>query len=320
MPLALKRTMAVMAVICLASATNAEDRSSAVAQHATGGPGIPDGRGPPFLLPTPCAGDISPDTSAGDPDVSIRDDATLNVMFHGNRFVAAPELVAEFERLNAGERVNWTALPPSNTRRVIAHGPESFAGSRPFFPDVVMMPAFVPVDGRSGRWVNRGLYSNLHGIVLIARAGDPNVTGTDVKAIVNNPQVKVVLAGQQALAFPLIAASGLRFDDWSSSGVPDDPRFGVSQQRHHRSVPARILAGCEDVGFEYLQSLPYLEQQFPGRFGFVAVAMSAEDRASEASYLYVHSAGPHVASGEKFATFMKSKEALTVLSKYHLEP
>ena len=271
-------------------------------------------------MPTPCAGDIAPDTHAGDPDVSIREDATLNVMFHGNRFVAAPELAATFERLNPGEHVSWTALPPANTRRVLRDGPQAFAGSKPFFPDVVLMPRFSPMTQPDRALVNRGLYSNLHGIVLVARSDDRDVVGQDIKAIVNDPKVKVVLAGQQGLDFPLISASGLSFDGWPSSGLPSNPRFGVSQQRHHRSVPARILAGCEDVGFEYLQSQPYLEKRFPGRLKFIPVEMSAVDRTSEASYVYAFSAGPHVASSEKFVAFLKSDDALAVLRKYHLEP
>lgn len=277
-------------------------------------------KGPAFLAPTPCAGDISADTHSGDPDVSIRGDATLNVMFHGNRFVAAPELAAAFERLNPGERVSWTALPPANTRRVLRNGPESFGGSKPFFPDVVLMPHFIPMTQAGKVLINRGLYSNLHGIVLIARSDDRDVVGKDIKAIVNDPKVKVVLAGQQGLDFPLITATGLSFDDWPSTGLPSNPRFGVSQQRHHRSVPARILAGCEDVGFEYLQCQPYLEQRFPGQFKFVRVEMSAADRTSEASYVYSLAAGPHAASSEKFVAFLKSEDALIVLRKYHLEP
>jgi len=275
---------------------------------------------PAFLTTTACVGDIPADTFLGDPDVAIRDDATVNVMFHGNRFVAAPELVAAFERLNPGERVSWTALPPANTRRAVANGPQSFAGSKPFFPDVVLMPLYAQTTASGKKLINRGLYSNLHGIVLIARADDENVSGTDVSAIVNNPSIKVVLAGRQALNFPLIAVSGIRFDEANTDAGAHTPRYGVSQQRHHRSVPARILAGCEDVGFEYLQSQPYLEQQFPGRFKFTPVAMSAEDAATEASYIYLVPDGRHGDAAEKFISFMKSRDALMILRKYRLEP
>ncbi len=310
---------ALVATVFFCTASNATEPAPAASPWVSGSPALP-AMAPPFLMPTPCAGDIPPDTFAGDPDVSIRSDATLNVMFHGNRFVAAPELVAKFERLNPSERVSWTALPPANTRRVISSGPQSFAGSKPFYPDVVMMPALSQATQTGKKLINRGLYSNLHGIVLIARAGDQNVSGTDFRAIVNNPKVKMVLAGQQALDFPLIVVSGVNFGAPPTDGTPRISNYGVSQQRHHRSVPARILAECEDVGFEYLQSQPYLQERFPGKFKFVSVAMSAQDAASEASYLYLVPEAVNADSAVNFVSFMKSGDALEILRKYHLEP
>lgn len=279
----------------------------------------------PFWNATKCDGDIPAAPGDGDPDVSIRDDATLNVMFHGNRFVAAADLAAEFERLNPGQKLSWTALPPANTIKVLRNGPQPFAGSKPFYPDVFMgnqllNTSILQSSEIKRKIVLRGSYSRIHGLVLIARADDPNVTGTDIKAIVNNTKVRVVLPGQQPLTHPLVAVFGYNFDKAMLGRLPTNPRFGVSQQRHHRSIPARIAAKCEDVGFQFLQSQPYLEAKFPGKFKFIPVPISDEDAAGEESYLFAMPGGPRAAAAEKFIAFMRGPEALAVLRKYHLEP
>lgn len=286
-------------------------------------------RNSPLFKTTPCAGDIAAEPGDGDPDISIRDDATLNVMFHGNRFVAAPELAAEFERLNPGQRVSWTAIPPTNTLRVLLNGPMKVAGGKTFFPDVFMgtqqlLVAFTqantPGNNPPRKIQMRGSYSRIHGIVLIGRADDPNFTGTSASAIVKNEKVRIVLPGQQPLTHALVSVYGYDFDKSKLARMPTNPRFGVSQQRHHRSIPARILAKCEDVGFQFLQSKPYLEAAYPGKFKFVPTPISDEEAAVEESYLYTLPGSPRAKEAERFVSFMRSPEAIAILRKYHLEP
>jgi hypothetical protein len=313
--------LALLTCLCMAASPVAPaPASDAAASRAQ------DERHTPFWQPTACAGDIPADPGDGDPDVSIRDDSTVNVMFHGNRFVAARELATEFERLNPGQKVSWTALPPANTMKVLQNGPQPFAGSKPFFPDLFMgnqllYNALLQNKDASKRKIQlRGSYSRIHGIVLIARADDPNIAGSDIKTIVNNLKVRFVLPGQQPLTHPLVSIYGHNFEKSQLARLPSNPRFGISQQRHHRSIPARILSKCEDVGFQFLQSQPYLEAEFPGKFKFVPVPIPEEEAATEESYLFAIPGGPRAAAAEKFLSFMKSSEAVAILRKYHLEP
>lgn len=280
----------------------------------------------PLIEKTPCAGDAEEVGSAGsDPDISMPADATVFVMMHGNRFVAARDLADAFERANPGERVAYTAIPPVYTVRALEQGGLNVGAEKMFRPDVVMAPpavtkALAEMKFKGELLEDRGLYSRVHGFVLMARAGDGRVTGTDWKGILKDERLKLSLPGQQVPAF---TSFGPLVDGLGREGLEariKAGRAGGTDVRHHRSMPARIAAGCEDIGIQFLQSRVYWESQRPGTFKFIDVPIEPADAAKEESKIFIVKATKRRASAEKFVAFVQSPAGQQILEKYRLAP
>lgn len=279
----------------------------------------------PLIEKTACDGDVEPVGKAGtDPDIVMPPNATLHVMMHGNRFVAAKDLAEAFEKANPGERVAYTAIPPVYTVRALEQGGLNVGAEKMFRPDVVMAPpaATKIIDGmrwKSAPLTDKGIYSRVHGFVLMARADDARVAGADWKATLRNKRLRLSLPGQQV---PEFTSFGPLLEVLGREGLEERIRTGMAggtDVRHHRSMPARIAAGCEDIGIQFLQSKPYWEFQRPGVFKFVDVPIAPEDAAKEVSRIYVVNASQRRASAEKFVAFMLSPAGQQVLKKYSLE-
>jgi hypothetical protein len=279
----------------------------------------------PTVQPTECPDDIKAGFPVDDPDVRLSRDSTLNVMFHGNRFVAAAELAEAFERLNPGQRVAYTAVPPAFTIQALQNGTFPLDSSQvPFVPDLVMGNSFLGqalADPETKASAAPGvLYSRVHGLVLVGRAGDTKLASFDTFKILNDPNVRVLIPGLQLQTHPLARAVYSAVRGLSPATLAEGKRFGVSQIRHHRSIPARILAGCEDVGFQFLQSQPFLEAKYPGKFQFIPYAIDPEFASNEESYAYVLTNSRRRAAAEKFTAFLTSPDAVAILRRYRLEP
>lgn len=285
---------------------------------------LPSGR-QARLVPTACPGDIEPGFPADDPDVRLLPDSTLNIMFHGNRFVVAAELVDAFQRLNPGQRVSYTSVPPAFTIQTLQTGTFT-TGNNPvrFSPDLVMGNTFMGkalADPETKAQAAPGvLYSRIHGLVLVGRAGDPKLASRDVFKILNDPAVRVLLPTVQNSSHPLSFVVFAAIKGLTPANITDNKRFGASQLRHHRSIPARLLAQCEDVGFQFLQSQPFLEAKYPGKFQFLPYGIDADTASNEDSYAYVLTNSKRRAAAEKFTAFLTSPEAVAILRRYRLEP
>jgi len=278
-------------------------------------------------LPTPpCAGDIPPGLYANDPDIRLVAKPTVTVMFHGNRYVVAAALAEAFEKANPGQLVAYTSVPPAFTIPAIEESQITVAGApTPFVPDVVlgntaMGDSLRAMQGDRFKVSQGTLYSRVHGLVLVGRAGDSKFTGLQPAKILNDPSVSILVPRGRVDTHPLAVAVYAAVLDFNASAPVQNPRLHAAQIRHHRSVPARILASCEDVGFQYLQSQPYLEKTFPGKFAFLPYAITPEAAKSEESYAYVLTGSPRRASAEKFAAFLTSPAAVDILRSHRLEP
>ena len=164
------------------------------------------------------------------------------------------------------------------------------------------------------------LYSRVHGLVLVGRSGDQKLASRDTFKILNDPNVRVLIPGLQVQSHPLARAVYAAVKGLTPASLAESNRIGVSQIRHHRSIPARLLAECEDVGFQFLQSQPFLEAKFPGKFQFLPYGIDPESAAAEASYAYVLTNSKRRAAAEKFTGFLTSPDAVAILRKYRLEP
>ena len=274
-----------------------------------------------FASKTPCAADASAGTEQ-DEDVKIRNDGNFNVMFHGNRFVIAREIVAAFEAEHPGVRVSYTAIPPINTIRAVQSGGTDAGQAGVFAPDVVMGPrSFGELrDGQSAKLDSKALYSRIHGLVLMARAGDARVEGTDWLKLVRRNDLRIVIPGDQQRQHVLIHSYAAAFGEEGVDAMKTSRRVGVSSIKHHRAIPARIEGKCEDIGLQFAQSRAYWEQQKPGAFRFVDVTASETDLALEDSYVFSVAASTRQDLANKFARFMTQPTALSILTKYSLEP
>ena len=286
---------------------------------------------PVWKEPTVCEAERGVYDPAVDKDYEFRRDADLFVMFHGNRFVAAPAIVAAFEAANPGVRVSWTSLPPIYTIFKVAPEkirqnmpkdiPEGLA-SQPG-PDVVMLSrgTLAGLYGTAFNIHDAKLYSKVAGMVLVARQDSPVSGITDA---IRRPDVRFVLAGGQNVrhhstySVPRIALGDAVVDDLLARATTS-----FSQVTHHRSIPARLLAGCGDAGFQYKQSEPYLRARFPGQFKFFDVPTDQRVRetldADEDSYLLVASGTKNRSLAARFSAFMVGAEGQRILSKYHLD-
>jgi Bacterial extracellular solute-binding protein len=274
-----------------------------------------------FLMPTSCVSE--PEYSSGDPDVVRKGPrTTVNVMFHGNRFVAARDLASAFEKMYPNEVVSYTAIPPSNTLKALESNGREAGSAGLFEPDVVMGLEFWGELKKNSvkRLTPYGKYSDIHGMVMIARKDDKRISNTDWSGNIKNKSIKIVLPGVQSPHHALVAIYSDVLGPEGIEGLKNNPRVGATQIRHHRSMPARIKGGCEDAGIQFLQSKRYLEKTEPGVFQFIPVPISEKLRRSEASYVYTVNGAGHAKSAELFAKFMLSKTAQTILKDYSLGP
>jgi hypothetical protein len=279
----------------------------------------------PLIEKTPCAGDAEEIGASGrDPDIAMPGDATVFVMMHGNRFVAARDLADAFERGNPGERVAYTAIPPVFTIKALEQGGLNVGAERMFRPDVVMAPPATTKILAEMKWKgdlleDRGLYSRVHGFVLMARAEDGRVVGSDWQAILKDERLKLSLPGQQV---PEFTSFGPLLETLGREGLEariKAGKAGGTDVRHHRSMPARIAAGCEDVGIQFLQSRAFWQAQRPGVFKFVDVPIAASDAAKEDSKIFIVKATERRLAAQKFVAFVLSPAGQQILRKYRLE-
>jgi hypothetical protein len=317
------------------SSTIASEGQRAQAESRTG-PTTPPSLN--LLNPTRCDS-VERELPLRQEDVHIRNDATLNVMFHGNRFVAAEELVRGYEAENPGERLSWTTLPPKNSINAIKSiGRDPEVSASRFLPDVVLGPkaldtAILPLRDDGVHVVNKGKYSSVTGLVGIARSNDdrvrPSGGGHLLADTIARAGLRVVLPGYQERAQIFIKT----IDALLGEGVLDQlsaaGRVDVSEIRHHRDIPARVRTGCSDLGIQFLQSKAYWELHAPGAFQFVDIPSSKSDLQLEDSYAFVVRPNPtsqlttsaqKTRSADAFARFMFSPSAEVILRKYGLQP
>jgi len=276
-----------------------------------------------FASKTPCDADAG-STGAADQDIKVRPDANFNVMFHGNRFVIAQEITTAFEAENPGVRVSYTAIPPINTIRAVRSGGTDAGSAGSFMPDVVMGPRWLgdvkDVATQTKQLEARAMYSRVHGLVLMARAGDARVAGNDWMAIVKNGDVKVSLPGEQPRQHVLVHQYAAALGEEGLDAMKTSRRVGVSSIKHHRAIPARIEGKCEDVGLQFAQSKVYWNEQRPGVFKFIDVSASEDDLALEDSYVFTVAGSKQQELSLKFARFMTQPKAVAILTKYSLQP
>jgi hypothetical protein len=281
----------------------------------------------PFLTP----GDDCPQDPAlfdeADPDVRLVPNPQLSVAFHGNRFVIAKDVIAAFESANPGVRISYTAIPPIFSVRALTEAGIRFPGGRAFNADVYMGPAHLGATKILGAapgqelLTQHGLHSQVNGLVLLARADDTRVR-SDAKwqEVLRDPSLRLALPGDQDAGFTLFGPVREALGDDQFRALPKNPRVGASRTRHHRSIPSRILAGCDDVGVQFLQSKQYLEALHPGKFKFIDIPISVDSKRSQESYLF---ATPKAASNElatKFIQFLRSDEVKAILNRYSMTP
>ncbi|MEI7995545.1 MAG: substrate-binding domain-containing protein, partial [Methylococcaceae bacterium] len=274
-------------------------------------------------------------TATGNPDVHLKPNASITVMFHGNRFAVAEEIVNAYEK-KYGTTVSYTSLPPGVTVRVLAkylksaHPPiqgDKWSPSQATIdlinPDVVMLnPGILGLDKTrlgnelSGMVSPLGLYSTVHDVVMVNRASDKRVTSFE--AAFEGKSLRFVMPGKNSnLPIWKILENKLgkeKFDAIKNSG-----RMGLSHPKHHRFVPLRIAASCEDFGFQYWQSAPSLERDYPGQLKFTKLNLARTDLVAEDSAVYVVKQTKNESEAKRFAEFMLSADAQTILKKYHLE-
>jgi hypothetical protein len=281
----------------------------------------------PFLKPV---NDCPQDPSLygeNDPDVRLVPNPQLSVAFHGNRFVIAREVIAAFENANPGSRISYTAIPPIFSVKALTEGGVQFPGGRVFNPDIYMGPPMLgsmKILGASPGQeflVQHGLHSQVNGLVLVARSDDSRIP-RDAKwdEVLRHPALRLSLPGDQEAGFTLLDPIRKSLGDDLFRALPNNPLVGVSRTRHHRSIPSRILAKCDDVGVQFLQSKQDLESAYPGKFKFIDIPISEDSKVKQQSYLF---STPRAATNElamKFLAFVQSDEVKAILLRYSLIP
>lgn len=271
-----------------------------------------------------CALENTAQPSGTNPDIHLRKDANLVVMFHGNRYSVAPELIAAFEKANPKVRVSYTTLPPVNTMnalkefdsKVMSPELDRFLEISNIEPDVVMLPSSNTVKSLE----LRGVYSNVHGILMVSRKDDPRgktlgeALQSDARFVFpgNNPSLPIwkILADESVIG-------SAKLDELTHGS-----KVGFSQMKHHRFVPLRIAARCEDVGFQYAHAQKSIEAAYPGVFKFIPVVVPDNSFSKESSSVFITPfAERHkqIKNADLFAKFLLSDKAQAILKKYALE-
>jgi hypothetical protein len=98
-----------------------------------------------------------------------------------------------------------------------------------------------------------------------------------------------------------------------------ESRTGISNMKHHRFVPLRISANCEDVGFQYLQSVKALEAMYPQTFDYTALPINDTDLLEETSSVFTTVNSKHPDHADRFAKFMLSDVAQNILRGFDLQ-
>lgn len=273
---------------------------------------------------TPCAADVS-GIAESDPDVVIRPDANLRVAFHGNRFVLAHAIVRAFEQAHPGARVSYTALPPAFSLAALTKGAADIGG-KSFRPDVYMGPSHLAMASplmpdASPALRPMGLYSRVHGLMLVMRADiNPAAHSATWQGLLGDRTLRLVVPGEQHLSFTLFDPLREVLGDSGLLALRGSPAVDVSFIRHHRSIPARLAAGCAQLGVQFLQSRSHLESLYPGAFRFLPIPISPSTAKKEESYLYIDRRTPSPELAQAFAEFMLSDVALDILRTHNLQP
>jgi hypothetical protein len=272
------------------------------------------------IKPSPCEAEDMTWGEGADPDIRIMANHDLFVMFHGNRFVAAKELVSAFEGENPSVKLSFTAIPPVNTLVQSIGREADFLQLRDAGkPDVVMLPIenFVKF-GMNDKFNEPQKYSSLQGMIMLFRRTDDRIG--DPATVLNDANVRVVLPAGQLWDRLVYKGPASALGVEALEKVIAAPQTVFSQMKHHRSVPARIVAGCGDVGFQYVQSQRYIEDRFPGVFKFVHLPiLDKAILAEEDSYVATSKTATNPELAERFKAFMLSPTAQSILKKYRTQ-
>lgn len=293
---------------------------------------------PDIAKPTFCANEDKVWDELIDADVTIKPGYNLTVMFHGNRFPASKALVAAFEKKNPSIKISYSSLPPISilqklSNNYVPNSPDQKEildkVSKFPFPDVVMIAEDnllvkqVPSNLQSksnpvaDALVEPKIYSRIKGVVAVMRSDETRIAKIkDLKTT----EVKFVLAGQQSQSRHAIFKEPIRFfGNELFDNIKKRQSTGFSKMIHHRSVPARILMNCEDVGFQFAQSQVYLEERFPGKFKFFDLPNSGPNIFDgENSYISVTKRSSDKENAEKFVNFVLGPEGQSILQKYKI--
>lgn len=292
--------------------------------------------------PTMCAGEDGVWDSVKDNDVTIRSGSNLTVMFHGNRFPASRELVAAFEKANPKIKVTFASLPPASVlHKLIGVELNKNQAQKDLYekikgidyPDVVMVPeSNLKISSLPNETItdltkimspiarsleSPKLYSTIKGVVAVMRADEKRIENLDD---LKTTDAKFVLAGQQSQKLHAIFRVPSKFfGEALFEKIKKKDSTGYSQMIHHRSVPARIYQKCEDVGFQFAQSQPYLEDRFPGKFKFLELPKASQAVFDgENSYVSVTKKTTHKENAEKFVDFIMGEEGQKILERYKI--
>ena len=254
-----------------------------------------------------------------DPDIRISANHDLFVMFHGNRFVAAKELVDAFQQANPGIKLTFSAIPPVNTQLQVQGKAKIPALRNAGKPDVVMLPLEnFSMQGLVGVFNNPEKYSSLQGMVMLSLRSDDRIG--DPVTVLNDDRLRVVLPAEQRWERLVYKGPATALGSDSLEKAISNPQTVFSQMKHHRSVPARIFAGCGDVGFQYVQSQRYIEDRFPGVFKFVDLPIRDKSiLAEEDSFVATSKTAANPELAERFKSFMLSPTAQSILRKYRAD-
>lgn len=161
------------------------------------------------------------------------------------------------------------------------------------------------------------MYSRIHGMIAVMRADDKKINKIeDLKTT----DIHFVLAGMQSYtSHAIYKVPEAFFGEELFEQIKKLPFTGYSLLTHHRSIPARILLGCSDVGFQFAQSQAYLEKRFPGKFKFLQLPESIPGiYDAENSYIAITKKSVHRDAAVKFRDYVLGPEGQAILARYRL--